>query len=127
MYRHGSYWKRKHSPAERARRQAVHGHWMKDAVKHRLCPPVPDHYNPTRAQLHLRTKPTVYLGVSVCFQQRLLQRFQALRISAMSTALAAIFWQAWSQERYFSTRKYHREIDNFLCNLKHSRIKFKFV
>lgn len=46
MYHHwqtgGSYWKHKHSPAERARWQAVLcGHWMKDAVRHRLCPSVP--------------------------------------------------------------------------------------
>lgn len=73
-----------------------------------------DHYNPTRAQLHLRTKNGLSRRVSA-FPAKAPTEVSGVKAAAtMSTALAAIFRQAWSQERYFSTHKYQGEIDNFL-------------
>ena len=73
-----------------------------------------DHYNLTGAQLHLRTKNS--LSRSVCvFPAKAPTQVSGIRAAAtMSTALAAIFWQAWPQERYFSTHKYQGEIGNLL-------------
>lgn len=63
-----------------------------------------DHSNLPRAQLHLRTKTSLSRSVCVFPAKAPTQVSGIKAVATMRTALAAVFWQVWSQERYFSTQ-----------------------